>query len=74
MVNRFNKFEQMLMFSYVFFIFLENKRVTVGLLHTKRSVLKRGIQQCKIQWNKIVNKGAKVNRVRTFEQIHILVF
>jgi hypothetical protein len=48
--------------------FSKNKRVTVGLLYTKRSVLKRAIQQCKIQWNTILNEGAKDNRMRKFER------
>jgi hypothetical protein len=30
--------------------------------------MKKGIQQCKIQWNAIPNKGALANRICKFEQ------
>jgi hypothetical protein len=37
------------------------------LLDIKRSVLKRGIQQCKVHRNTILSKGAVVNRIPKFK-------
>jgi hypothetical protein len=68
MVNRIRLFKHQIRIFFKFFSFFsKTKRVTGRLLDIKRSVLKRGIHQCKVQRNTILSKRAMVNRIPKFK-------
>lgn len=45
-----------------------------GTTYIERSVLRRGIQQRTVQWNSILSKGARVNRIYKCEHKVIIFF